>query len=168
MLRWDQAEVLGRAVGFQRRQAAADRREPEVQIRGPFSGCQHRLFVIAHQRNNREPLAQFDQLAQHATAVWPSIHVIAEEHERVVRLRLDGSDQRSQGRSVPVDVTDGDSTRYVQRGLGRKSADTMNGFDTIVWILGFGYRFGLRGWVRYRLRNCWSDCLTYRPDASRE
>lgn len=64
--------------------------------------------MVAQQRDKPAPIRQIDQHVEHASAVWPSIHVVAERDDRVFRSRLDQSEQSGQSGRMSVDVSDGD------------------------------------------------------------
>ena len=67
--------------------------------------------MVAHQRDQVASALKFDQLVQHTLAVDPPIHVVAQRDERVVRLNVDGGENRGEGCGTAVDVADGDGAR---------------------------------------------------------
>jgi hypothetical protein len=99
-------ERPARPVGVQGRDPAAVHPEPEI---GPaFAGSEHHLVVVAEDRNEPAAALQLDEQVEHALRVGAAVHVVPEQDERIVRLRGDGFEQRSQCCRAAVNVADRD------------------------------------------------------------
>lgn len=71
---------------------------------------QHHLFVIAHQWLELAMFTQRDQTVDNTFAVGASVDVIAKRYNGIVRLRVDGLQQRIQSDRAAVDVANRDKS----------------------------------------------------------
>ena len=62
------------------------------------AGLLEHLVVVAQQRDQAAAAAQVDQSVEHSPAVRPSVDIIAQRDEAVLRAWADGLNQGVQGR----------------------------------------------------------------------
>ena len=99
------------AVGFQGG-IAAEQQPIDVELLLTVVDRQHHFVVVAQQRHQVALRLQAQQPLDHAAAVGAAVDVVAQQHQRIDRLRPDRRQQRFQRGQAAVDVADGDRARH--------------------------------------------------------